>query len=730
MRMLKKVPWKSLGKQTGRFLLKRLYLLLIPLLTVLVLEALNRPDFSAVWGWIIERPDEFALNCWIAFFLTLIAAGAAGSSRLACSFMLVIAIAAGAASGISMNRTGLPLLPWRLLLPGKLPDPVAGLNPYMTTHLLLAMGSSIILTAGILVIRSVKLNWRERCLYLASGLLLLGVLLFERPLNFWTEFGITTFRYEQEASYRRNGFLANTMDNLRFLCPIRPSGSGAKDIRSLVRSLPEGQGGIAPAEETFFSGSANPQGVDEGSGATRARPNVIVLLSESFWDPTLLPLAAFSEDPIPYFRSLMDSTTSGWMLTPQFSGTTANVEFEVLTGNSVRFLPKDAIGYVNYMNRGVDSLAGILARQGYSTTAINPYFNWFFNSRNVYRNMGFSRFISCEFFAPRFHGPNYEDSQVMEKIIESTGSTPGPHFVFANTMENHGSYEDKFYSRPISVTGPFSAKTKNILENYAAGAQAFDKAFQTLVEHYKSSREPTVIMAFGDHLPGLGYDYLAYKEGGYITGRKDPALMDKLYYTPFIIWDNMELQPKEELRMNASFLGPYLLRYAGLSGSYYTDYLYSLYQKHPLIPVRPFLDSQPFDEKLLSEYKRLQYDILFGRQEGYRLAGIGSAIVPEYYELGYGNPKLDSVFVDSTGDLRVEGGRFSTSHEVLVNGQPLYTSFSGSGYLYVRSADLPKDHKDWTIQVRLVDRKNTVISQSDTAILRAMDRPAAALTSP
>ena len=117
-------------------------------------------------------------------------------------------------------------------------------------------------------------------------------------------------------------------------------------------------------------------------------------------------------------------TTSGWMLTPQFGGTTANVEFEVLTGNSVRFLPNNSIAYINYLNRNVDSLASIFARQGYETTAINPFFNWFFNSRNAYRNMGFSRFVSSEFFVPRFHGPNYEDQQVMDKIMEAADGSP------------------------------------------------------------------------------------------------------------------------------------------------------------------------------------------------------------------------------------------------------------------------------------------------------------------
>jgi hypothetical protein len=700
------IPWKKLGRRTALFLGRRLHLPVVPFLLVLVLESLQRTGIQRALDWLKEHPNEFALNYWIALFITLLTVGVIGRTRLAYGILFAFAGAVGLVSGMTMNATGLPLLPWSLLLPGHEPDPVTSLNPSFTRSMLPAGAAAVSVLLVSLLLRNVRLRWQERILYAAAALFLLSSVYMNSPIAFWDEFNVFTYRYEQEFSYTRNGFLASTMDNLNFVAPVRPAGAGDKSIRKLVSSLEEENAGKKAALSLASSQEGSPTG-----------PNVIVLLSESFWDPTLLPEAAFSEDPIPFFHSLMDSTTSGWMLSPQFSGTTANVEFEVLTGNSVRFLPKDSIAYISYMNRGVDSLAGIFARQGYTTTAINPYFNWFFNSRNVYRNMGFSRFISCEFFESRFHGPNYEDSQVMEKIIEATATTPGPDFIFANTMENHGSYEDKFTSNPISVSGSFSAKVKNMLENYATGAQAFDKAFQTLVEHYKNSGEPTVILAFGDHLPGLGYDYLSYKETGYITGRNDADLMDKVHYTPFVIWDNMQLKPKESLRMNASFLGPYLLHYMDRPGSYYTDFLYGLYQKQPIIPIRAFRNKLPMDETVLADYKKLQYDILFGRQEGYKVSGIRERIIPQTFELGYGKPRLDSAYVDKNGKLAVEGGRFSKDSTVWLNNMKLDTGYEGPDRLTADLAPLPKPYAvPWHIQVKLADRKNTVICQSDVLV--------------
>lgn len=46
------------------------------------------------------------------------------------------------------------------------------------------------------------------------------------------------------------------------------------------------------------------------------KPNIIFVMSEAFWDPTLLKEVSFSEDPIPYFRSLQKDQTSGVMLSP------------------------------------------------------------------------------------------------------------------------------------------------------------------------------------------------------------------------------------------------------------------------------------------------------------------------------------------------------------------------------------------------------------------------------
>lgn len=43
---------------------------------------------------------------------------------------------------------------------------------------------------------------------------------------------------------------------------------------------------------------------------------VIMMLSETFSDPTRVPGVSFSEDPIPNIRQIKTQTTSGLMLSP------------------------------------------------------------------------------------------------------------------------------------------------------------------------------------------------------------------------------------------------------------------------------------------------------------------------------------------------------------------------------------------------------------------------------
>lgn len=466
-------------------------------------------------------------------------------------------------------------------------------------------------------------------------------------------------------------------------------------------------------------------------------PNIIVVLSEAFWDPTVISGLTFSRDPIPTFHALQQKYTNGWMLSPQFGGGTANVELEVLTGNSMRFLPEDSIAYEEFIKHDVDSMASILARQGYTSTAISPFYNWYFDSSNVYRHFGFSRFISFEYFNPNeYVGPYIGDHAVAKRIIEESERSTGSDFIFANTMENHYHYwPNKFKKNTIDIKGNMSGEALGILETYAQGANGADAMLQELVEHYSRVKEPTILVFFGDHLPSLEKEFV-YRESKYISGEDDPDYLEKMHRTPVLVWDNYLNHGKDSLQISPSFLSPYVLELAQRKGSSYTDFLHELSRKIPVIPPKAYYKAYHIREADLTEYEQRQQQILFGERDS------GEPVKPPIgkdpnFISGYGDPVIRSVAPDhlQAGDgglvadlkksvtLTVKGGRYGIASVVFADGKPLQTEWHNEETL---TASLPKEMMmgpgNLQLDVRVVDEKDNVLGQSPPYPLQIKDK--------
>ncbi|WP_426453253.1 LTA synthase family protein [Paenibacillus sp. S-38] len=452
----------------------------------------------------------------------------------------------------------------------------------------------------------------------------------------------------------------------------------------------------------------------------RKPPNIIIVLSEAFWDPTQLPGLQFSRDPIPFFHSLQQRFPHGTMLSPMFGGGTANVELEVLTGLSYRFFPPDSIVYEQFIKQPTPSLATILSAQGYKTTSITPFHQWFFTSTDVYRYFGFSRYIPLEYFDPdEFVGPYMGDAAVARRIIEESGRSPGSDFIFANTMENHYHYfPGKFKRNTIDVKGKgVSAETIGLTETLAQGMSGADRMLQGLVTHYSKVKEPTIIVFFGDHLPSLE-KYNAYIDTGYISGEDDPDFLEKMHNVPLVIWNNyLPRGQADELHISPSFLGPYILEMAGREGSDYTDYLAGLSKKLPVLPPAQDYARYGVDPALAEEYARRQAEHF---AEAQRLAPQRSE---GEFELGYGPPRLESISAGGTDrggnrdplSLALHGGRYGLGCTVFVDGQAVPTTWQSESSL---QALVPRELIGATgsiaVQIKVLDSKENVLGVSET----------------
>ncbi|GAA4828698.1 LTA synthase family protein [Paenibacillus vulneris] len=685
--------------------------LVLTLLLLLLLESIVRTSFIEALSWIFSNIKSFLLNYVISLGLFFVLYSIIGRIRITFCVNAIIYLIIALISQTKVKYLGIPLLPSDLFLFNEGTDIVQYLNGVFSPDILLIIAINALIILCILWLyksqQRTVLDYKKRIILLCVGLVILVPIHLDRPFQIKNLFGIQDYHWDQLTNYNANGFMLATGLNLETIFVKEPGNYGPENIANIINSI------------------------EKKNIISTVEPNIIVILSEAFWDPTVMKEVSFSQDPLPFFHKLEKQYSSGKMLSPVFGGGTANVEFEVLTGNSTRFLRQGSIAYNDYINSEIDSLASILSRQGYYPTVFSAFDNWFYNQRKVYNYMGFAQFISSEFFDKKYKGPFLADSEVGNMIIKQTGKTKGPDFIFAATMQNHGTYgPDRYEENTITVTkGDLSEESKKILETYLQGLVDADKMLEQLVNYYEHSDEPTIIAFYGDHLPILGDDYKVYKEAKYINNDKifnSFSDVQKMYNVPLLIWNNYMNSEKEDLYMSPSFLGTYLLNLADLKGSYYTDYLYSIYKKNPVIPNEVNYQELNIDPNKLEDYAKLQYDILFGKKYAYSQLNLLDKIANPRYKLGEEAMEITGVspseiqagviFNQWMGKsaIAVQGKNILPGSVLYINDQPLETTYGDKGFI---TAIVPDNFYSKAgildLQIKLFDSKKILVSESN-----------------
>lgn len=411
---------------------------------------------------------------------------------------------------------------------------------------------------------------------------------------------IIPMMWDQKENYNSNGFALAFALNVPMAHVTAPPGYSEKAIAAIAK--PE-----API--------SMPQ----------QKPDIIVVMSESFWDPTGLPNVKITPDPIPTVRGLQ----SGHMFSPEFGGMTANIEFEALTGFSNAFLPAGSIPYQQYVRSPIPSVATFLKSEGYETRAIHPGTSWFWNRTPVYKDFGFDDFKSEENL-PNMEkrGPLASDASMTAEIIKEADATEDPFFFFAVSLQNHGPYEPHRYSDPThKIQASTSQWAQDSLLSFTEGASDADKGLQQLIDWANKRQRPTVIAFFGDHLPPLGPVYV---ETGFLKEpvaprRESPDQMLLHHQTPLVVWSNKTGPVKDMGAVSPAFLPYHILKTAGITHPYYTGFLGEMRKQYSVVDRNLLLSAQgdatpdwarekEIDPEI-RDFRFLQYDMMFGKRK-------------------------------------------------------------------------------------------------------------------
>ncbi|WP_245719787.1 LTA synthase family protein [Paenibacillus tianmuensis] len=578
------------------------------------MELIGRGTVHETWTWLTANWKLFGLNALIVFLVFALIYCMIGSLVLSAGISALLLSIVSLISYFKVKLIGEPFFPWDIFLNKE----SMNILPLVTTHAaLMRIGVVFAVVAVIFLFRL----WLPRLSLRPVTRVALGALCVFALYSFgvkapWTgklldRAGVNEIVWNQHENYGTNGLsLAFTMNVKNTIVP-KPPGYSEPTMASLAESL----------NEMVGASTAN--------AASGVKPNVIFIMNEAFWDPTLLPNVTFSEDPVPTVHRLEQESTSGYLLSPQFGGGTSNVEFEVLTGQSMSFLPAGSVPYQQYISKPTPSMASYFKGLGYKSAAIHSYEGWFWNRENVYKHMGFDSFQSKDGFQnPEYRGAFIADDEVSKSIIKEVEANANPTFIYAVTMQNHGPYDDHRYGsdNPIQVQGSLDDTARDTLETYVHGARDADRSLQLLIDHFEKSDEPTIIVFYGDHMPMLGYDYDVYVQSGFIpTAKSDQWSLEelkKMRSVPFVMWSNFDMAKEQVPVLSNSFLSAYVLDRLQMEKPAALAYNAELSKKIPGLLRNLVVDSDgqmhasvPASVAAdVEKYRELQYDELFGKQ--------------------------------------------------------------------------------------------------------------------
>lgn len=392
----------------------------------------------------------------------------------------------------------------------------------------------------------------------------------------------------------------------------------------------------------------------EAQVINQTRPNkltdntVIMILSETFSDPTRVPGVSFTLDPIPNIRNVKNTTTSGLMLSPGYGGGTANIEYQALTGlNLANFNDSLIVPYQQLVpNQNNPYSFNQIWMEKYgknASTAVHPFQQSMYLRNINYKKFGFSYLYTLDSKIPLEHtgcidrSPYVSDSEAYQSIldlIDKQQNWKSSQFLQLVTMQNHLPYGDYYDNNEFSdanISEDLSDGERWNINTYTKGINWTDQETADFLNQLDQIDKPITVIFYGDHLPGI-----------YDTADMDKNNKTVLHETDYFIWSN-SASPSHDTKVNpittaytsSNYFMPLAAEHLNAKVSPYLAMLTELQQEVPAMSrvigtnggigqgKATYLDYAGNNikatalstraKKLLEDYKLIQYDQTVGK---------------------------------------------------------------------------------------------------------------------
>lgn len=456
--------------------------------------------------------------------------------------------------------------------------------------------------------KKVKIDWKKRLL----GILITAIVsiyfysLFLNDVNAQYKCGFGYCPFVTISDNFNNGVLMTLAYHNTFNTMKPPDGyseEAALDILSRVGEMPE----------PILSGGE--------------KPDVIIILNESFSD--LQSIADFETDTevLPFFHSLTgDNLVKKNIYFSTKGGGTSKSETEILTGYSMNFFPFGSYPYTQFFDSEVTGLPLYLTKMGYRAIAMHPFSPEGWNRNEVFPLMGFSEFYSIQDFGEAqktrcFVSDEAAYEFLISKYEEHKANDPEtPLFEYLITMQNHGGYDLK-ENLPEKVE-ILTEQDYPEGEQFVSLIRVSDQALEGLIGYFEEVEDPVVIVFFGDHQPNFSDGFSEYMSENLLVEALDPIL--PFYVVPLLVWANYDISESELSQseipcFGANYVSALLADIIGVEDAPFLTFLLDYYEKIPMINSLAIIDAQdnvyvnnggklPAEiGKLVKEYEILQY---------------------------------------------------------------------------------------------------------------------------
>ncbi len=547
--------------------------------------------------------EKFILACLVLALVYGFFASIAGSLRIGGVFYSVGIGILGYANYMKMSYRQEPIYPddLKMVTQFTLLRTMIGNGAFLLAMLL---AIAAIVAVGWSIYRSRKLKRRQQ-IFRGAVLILCSLgLVYVSHFNDSTNLLRKAYNrtalwipYSQKMNYYNTGFIGGFLYNLRVDAMEKPAGYSKEAVEEIA------------AKYSALAADTNKTRDSEA-------PNIVYVMSESFSDPSHLKGITITGNPLEDYYQVADQTISGKMLSQNYGGGTANIEFEALTSFSMGLMnPQMTTPYTMLVPKltQLPSLVSFLTQDGYGATAIHPYDTSMYKRKDVYDVMGFDSFLDQDtmtYTDKIENNPYISDASAYKEVMSVLSDEAQPQFVHLVTMQTHMPYVGKYDTLDYQATGDGNM---DALENYLQDVSYSSTALKDFISELSTLDRRTLVVFWGDHLPGIYSDT--------IKEQNDTAT---LHETQFLMVDSDgDLQQQEVAVTSPFYFAPTLLEESQQPTNGFYEMLLALQEELPAFETGQYyiggqwqtqLSLNKETQAVYDAYQMIQYDVLQGEQ--------------------------------------------------------------------------------------------------------------------